>query len=100
MLLWLLGPHTVQEVDYMSNILSWKHKFGSAYILFLKDLHGSYQQYNRIETKVKGNWEKDRNRTREGERQRQRDRLDLEPKQFLPHRWPLTVKHQWHWDRG
>lgn len=75
----------------VSDILSWKRKIGIAYILFSKDLWGSFQ-HMKLEKKLRYFREskiETENQTRESERQRQRDRHDLEPK---GHRWRWTVK--------
>lgn len=76
---------------HISDILSWKRKIGIAYILFSKDLWGSFQHMT-LEKKLRYFREskiETENQTRESERQRQRDRQDLEPK---GHRWRSTVK--------
>lgn len=76
--------HSSESRLHISDILSWKHMIGVAYILFSKDLQGSFQHMtlgkklryfkeSKIETEIK-------RETRESERQRQRDRHDLEPK--------------------
>lgn len=80
---------------HISDILSWKHMIGVAYILLSKDLQGSFQHMTlgkklryfrefKIETEIK-------RETRENERQRQRDRHDLEPKGHR-RRWTVTVE--------